>query len=417
MSGVGKSGSARVRGEWLSRRRLRAHGTLLAICLWSSCVWIFSNPGLVGRNGVLKGADFLHFYTLGTLAREHRGGDLYNVGAQSTLAEQRVPQAGHLVFIPLYGPQVSLLFAPLAGFSYPWALLLWEVLNLAVYALCCYAVWKTCGNLRAEASTVFVLALAFPAFFHLLVWGQTSGIALACFTVTYLELRAGRCFAAGLALGCLAFKPQLALAAALVFLLGQEWKVVFGAMVTATAQLLAGWAYYGTPVMRDYWQHLVGVRNVMSQLEPRPYQMHGLRSFWATLVPFPSLAFGLYLISALLVLMAALRCWKSEAPLRVKFGVLLFATVLVSPHLTIYDLVILAPAFLLLSDWALEARGTEERIVAILLYLCYALPLLGPLSRWTHLQLSVPAMAGLIWMVERACHVKTTSSAGVEAAV
>ena len=417
MSSVGASDSAEVRGGWLSRRRLRAHSTLLAICLWGSCVWIFSNPGLVGRNGVLKGADFLHFYTLGTLAREHRGGDLYNIAAQSTLAEVRVPQAGHLAFISLYGPQVSLLFAPLASFSYTWALLLWEVFNLAVYALCCYSVWKTCTNLRAEASTVFVLALAYPAFFHLLVWGQTSGIALACFTVAYLEVRAGRCFAAGMAVGCLAFKPQLGLAAAFVFLLAGEWRVVLGAVVTATAQLLAAWSYYGTPVMRDYWQHLAGVRNVISQLEPRPYQMHGLRSFWAALIPFPSLAFGLYVITALLVLIAALHCWQSGAPLRVKFGVLLFATVLVSPHLTIYDLVILAPAFLLLSDWALEVGGTEERIASFLLYLCYALPLLGPLSRWTHLQLSVPAMAGLIWMVQRASHAKATSSARMEAAV
>ena len=34
-----------------------------------------------------------------------------------------------------------------------------------------------------------------------------------------------------------------------------------------------------------------------------------------------------------------------------------------------------------------------------LLYLVYALPLLGGLTRWTHVQLSVIAMAALLWMV------------------
>jgi hypothetical protein len=29
------------------------------------------------------------------------------------------------------------------------------------------------------------------------------------------------------------------------------------------------------------------------------------------------------------------------------------------------------------------------------------LPLFGPLSRWTHLQLSVPAMAALLWLLWR----------------
>ena len=73
---------------------------------------------------------------------------------------------------------------------------------------------------------------------------------------------------------------------------------------------------------------------------------------------------------------------------------------LVSPHLTVYDLVILAPAFLLLADWA---RGQRWDIpwLGPLLYACYILPLVGPLARWTHVQVSVIAMAVLLWMICR----------------
>ena len=336
----------------------------------------------------------------GTLAIEHRGAELYDMAAQSKVAEQRVPQAGRLFFVPLYGPQLSLLFAPLAKFSYGWALVLWELLNAAIYGLCCYSVWKSCPNLQFEGLTVFILALGYPAFFHLMAWGQTSAIALACFTVVYVELRAGKLFAAGLALGCLAFKPQLGIAAAFVFLLGRQWKVVAGAVMAALAQLSVGWFYYGTTVMRDYARHLLDVGNVFASLEPRPYQMHGLRSFWAMLLPWPHLAFGAYVITALLVLIACLRCWKSAAPLGIKFAALLLASVLVSPHLTVYDLVILAPAILLASDWALGSAAPERATVGVLLYLCYVLPLFGPVSHWTHLQLSVPAMAALFWALQ-----------------
>jgi len=82
-----------------------------------------------------------------------------------------------------------------------------------------------------------------------------------------------------------------------------------------------------------------------------------------------------------------------------RYAALLLATVLVSPHLTVYDLVILAPAFLLLTDWALAHREQPfAHSVLVLVYSCYPLFLLGPLTRMTHLQLSVLAMTGLLWI-------------------
>jgi hypothetical protein len=114
------------------------------------------------------------------------------------------------------------------------------------------------------------------------------------------------------------------------------------------------------------------------------------------------LAFGLYLVTAIAVLGITAVYWKSPAPLSLRYSVLLLATVLVSPHLTVYDLLILAPAFLLTADW-LMAHKEDPRTpwLGLLLYLAYALPLVGPLAQWTHLQLSVPAMLALLWTLSR----------------
>jgi hypothetical protein len=92
----------------------------------------------------------------------------------------------------------------------------------------------------------------------------------------------------------------------------------------------------------------------------------------------------------------------------VRFSALLFATVLVAPHLTVYDLVILAPALLLLSDWLMSAvpkRATAQ--IGTALYCVYMFPLLGPLARWTHLQLSVIAMAAVMLLLWRESRVDT----------
>src|ERR1700680_1089280 len=95
------------RSGWLNSRRLQAHGTILALCLWSLYGWNVATPSLRDRNGNLKGTDFLHLYTLGSLAPPHRGAELYDTHAQAALVAQRVPQASGLRYLPLYPPQVS----------------------------------------------------------------------------------------------------------------------------------------------------------------------------------------------------------------------------------------------------------------------------------------------------------------------
>src|SRR6516164_3948671 len=118
----------REESSWLTRRRLRVHGLVLALCMWSVYAWDMASPGLHDRNGLLKGTDFLHFYTIGTLAREHRGDLLYDIRAQALMAPELVPGAERIVYLPLYGPQVSLLFLPLARLKYGFALVAWLAL-------------------------------------------------------------------------------------------------------------------------------------------------------------------------------------------------------------------------------------------------------------------------------------------------
>lgn len=397
--------------SWLTSRRLRAQGIALAICLWGIYGWILSTPGLRDRNGNLKGTDFLHFYTLGKLAIEHRGADLYNMSAQAALAAQQVPQAAGLRYLPLYPPQVSILFMPFAHLPFVWALAVWWSCTIAIYGACCFSVWRACRNLHSYPGLTVVLAAAFPAFFNLIAWGQTSALALACFTALFFLLREKRDFMAGLVFGCLIFKPQLALAGAIIFFSAAEGKVLAGAMISAGIQLGAGVLYYGMEPMRAWVHMLLHVRDVLPFLEPRPYQTHSLRSFWSLMLP-SQVAFPLYVLSALIVLAVTIACWRRiSQPLSLRYSALLFATVLIAPHLTVYDLVVLAPAFLLLADWlAGQSANVHKGWLGGLLYLAYALPLLAPVTRWTHVQLSVLAMVGIVyclWEIVRQPNVVT----------
>jgi hypothetical protein len=386
--------------SWLTSRRVRAHGLILAACLWSVYVWNMATPGLLDRAGNLKGTDFLHLYTLGSLALDHCGADLYNMEAQSKLAAQRVPAAAGIRYLPLYPPQVSIFFAPFTRLSYPWALLLWLLSSSLLYVLCCYAIWRACPNLYSYKLITVIIALAFPAFWHLIAWGQTSALALACFTAAFLALKAKRDFLAGLALGSLIFKPQLALAAAILFVITLQWRIIAGAILSSAVQVTTALIYYGGGPIRQWLHSMLKTPSLIPLLEPKPYQTHCLRTFWSMLIPWPALSLSLYLFSAILVAALAVACWRSALTLSLRYSALLLASVLLSPHLTIYDLVILAPAFLLLSNWiAASPNDQATPHLKIILYLTFTLPLIGPLARWTHLQLSVLVMATLLYVL------------------
>jgi hypothetical protein len=380
------------------RSDIRTQAGMLGACLALIYGFTVATPGMRDRAGHVKGTDFIQFYRLG-LAALHEPTALYDATALSSLSVAAVPEASEVVYLPVYGPQVSLLFAPLARLSYVSALMVWLSITVVIYGLCCAAVWRVCPSLRDERGTIAMVAAAFPAFFNLVAHGQNSAIALACFTGAFFALRRDYRVLAGLAIGTLAYKPQLGLAAACVFLLNREWRLVAGALIAASAQIGLAWWVYGTGVMDAYWTTLRGLGGIQPYLD-EPFQMHSLLPFWTFLVPWAGLAKGLYLASAAAIIIVAWRVWRSPAPLPVRYACLLLASVLVNPHMYVYDLVILAPAFILITDWTLRnPRDVLAKPMQQALYFSYALPLFGVTAPFTHVQPSVVAMCALSGML------------------
>ena len=384
----------------LTPRRLAIYASLLASCLWSAYAIDLATPGLRDRAGNFKAADFLHFYTAATLIRNGRADVLYDPSVLAALQQKMLPQSAGTYFVAMYGPQVYLLFTPLATLPYGWAALIWSLLNCAIYAGCCYALWRSSPALKRCGHLVFLLAVAYPGFFSLIAFGQSSAPALVLFTLAFLALKIRQPFLAGLAIGCLIYKPQLGIAAAIVFTMAGEWRIIAGAAIAAATQLGLAWTLFGSEVLRHHAEMLLRLSPAQPFLEPKLYQMHSLRSFWMLLVPWRSGAMGLYLISAVAALAITVACWRKGCDLRLRYAALLFCTALVAPHLWIYDLVILVPAFVLTADWALESSSNPlKSLLGVVLYGCYVLPLLGPITSVIRLQLSVPAFAVCLWVL------------------
>jgi alpha-1,2-mannosyltransferase len=385
---------------YLTAERIHAAAVLLLIGHVGVYIYAASNNGLRDRFGNLKGADFVLWYTLGDFGRSGDVADLYH-GPEALEARQfaLVPESEGDYFVCLYPPQMTALFAPLAGLSYLAAFLLWSAIGGLMYAACVTAIARTCPGLQAFTSTVVVGAAAYPAFFEQLAHGQCAIVSLTCVTVAYLALHAGRPVLAGVAIGALAFKPTLVATAIAVFMLAGEWRLLCGVALGAGVQYGIATLVYGPAVMAAWIRALIELGEAVQQQTPNPFNMHCLRSFWWLLVPNSALARGLYLTSAGCVVFIAWQAWRRTTDVGVKFAALLLATVLVSPHLYFYDLLILTPALMVLADRALAS--TDPPTPGFYILLCYALPLLGPLATVTGVQLSVLAFVVTLWLISR----------------
>jgi alpha-1,2-mannosyltransferase len=397
----------------LTRKRIRGHAVLLGLVLWGLYAINIATPGLRDRQGQLKGADFLHFYVLGNIARIHDGTMLYDAPRQAALAQQLIRQEPGESYLPVYGPQFSLLFIPFARLPYGWSAAAWMLASALVYSVCCWLMLRVCSHLRDDRTTVLILAAAFPGFFFMVASGQNSALALIAFTIAFFCFRAERPLLAGMALGLLAYKPQFGIMAAAVFVLTLEWKVVAGALITAAGQLTAGALYYGRGTIDSYLKGLTRINQNAVALEPHVDRMHSLQAFWQLLVPWPRIALVLYGATALAAVIVTVWCWKSKAPLQHRYAVFLLGSALVDPHLTDYDLVILVPALMLIGDFVLGSPESPERDAArLLIYAAYFLPLFGTLLKVAHVQLSVLAYAALFLVVAEVIRKQTIETSG-----
>ena len=180
-----------------------------------------------------------------------------------------------------------------------------------------------------------------------------------------------------------------------VALLGaRQWRVVAGAAVAAAGQLAVAWAAAGSWVMAQYVGTLWRLTLNPDLIEVYPSEVHSIRGFLQLLIPSPPIVSVCAGVGSLVALVVAVRCWRPAhrgdlgRTLSVRWGLLALLTLVASPHLVSYDLLLLTVPLLLLADWtALYFAPFSGMIVA----------------RLTGIQLSVIVMVALAWRLAALC--------------
>jgi hypothetical protein len=384
-----------------SARQAKGHAIVVAVILWiAAAIVSFVGTSDRGIAGPLKGADFVQFYTLGHLASAHRVAEMYDAAAFHEAQAALLPESAPEIYPPVYPPQAAVMFAPATGLSYQTALFIWSVLTIAAYALIVWSTWKAFADRLPDRTFVIAAAAAFPPFWSLVLHGQVTVILLAAFWGGWRALECRRSWLAGFSFGLLAIKPQFGIPLAVVVLASGEWAMLAGALTSVAAQAAVVWLMLGTDAFTAFGHNIPGMIAVADLLEAKPFMSHSLRAI-TRLTPN---WFGVPLWAALaaIVLRYAVRAWKSDAPIRVRLGVIVLAAVLVNPHVIIYDLTVLALPLLWFGSYVERSpRRPEAAAYWTAVYWLFALTLI-PTAAAIGVQASVFVMAGLLVLVCRA---------------
>jgi glycosyl transferase family 87 len=373
----------------------RTHAMLMAAVLWVALIITYvAGDGDRSIAGPLKGADFVHFYTLGSVARTHHPEALYDFAALHHAQVSLVPASEPEVYVPVYPPQTALLFAPFSLFSFNHATLLWNLVTIAAFAVIVHSARRPVARLLPDSRFVFAAAAAFPPFWSLILHGQTTLVVLTAYWLGWLALEQRRHFLAGMAFGLLLVKPQFGIPLAMLVLVFREWEMLAGAIASIILQVAAIAMLLGWSVLTAYVKFLPIVLKNADLLEPKPFQTHSLSAL-TRLAP-PWIGVPLWIVLSVTVLAISLRVWKTSAPLRVRLGMLILASVLVNPHLNVYDATVLVLPIIWLGAHVLE-RNERSSIVAFwtCVYWLYV-AFLAPSAALIGIQVSVLLM---VWLV------------------
>ena len=289
---------------------------------------------MVDPNGKPIGTDFSNTYAAGTLAWAGRPADAY-VPALQHAAEKAAFDGRDVPFYGWHYPPFFFAVAiVVAAVPYAWGLFIWLGLSLAAYLAVLRAIVP-----RPE---LLLIALAFPAVFVNIGHGQ-NGFLTAALLGGALQLMDRRPWISGMLIGMLAYKPQFGVLIPLALLASQRWSVIVAAGATVAALIVAATVALGTNIWRAFLDSTSFTQNVVLEQGGTGWEkiqsiFSAVRSWGFEIETAYAAQFSLALVLAISVVWL----WRSEAALELKASALATASLLATPYVLDYDLVVLA---------------------------------------------------------------------------
>jgi hypothetical protein len=360
---------------WLTRERLLIY--TFAIAFLTALAWAvtqYLGPGMTNLTGAILGGDFLGFYTGGKFYLAGRMDDLYNLKAIIAFQDTIVyPMHYAKVHHFLYPPFTAVFYSLFSMSGYLEGLSLWLASGLILLFISVWLIRSEFEPLQVYSSArLFLATFLFVPTLQWLISGQNTSLSLFLYVVFFVMLRRGRDLIAGLALGLMLYKPQLALALGLVLLVKQRWHSIVGILLGSLVWIITG-LLTSTTAMKNYFDIMFLLPNyirfhpaIETGTVPSPWAVNSFFGFATLLldniwVTGANILFILLSIGGILTVIFIWRgiTWKPgtrEWDLSMAGTIVL--GLLLSPQLYHYDLMLLLlPFAIILRYYASRSPG------------------------------------------------------------
>jgi hypothetical protein len=296
----------------------------------------FAHWWIYDPNGLGIPIDFVNVWSAGKLVLDGHPALAYDWDIQKQVQVAVLGQSYEGNFAWHYPPPFLFVATLLAHFPYAVAFISWAAISLVPYL----------AVMRAIVGRPFglLLAAAFPVVLTNTLVGQ-NGFLTASLIGGTLFLMPIRPVLSGICLGLLSYKPQYGLLFPLVLIAASQWTVFFTAGVVAVAMAFASWLAFGT----ESWQAFFHWMPMFSQafLTEGRAPWGKMQSIFALVRYFGGAeqlawVFQWIMSGAIAVLLALM--WRSRVSYPLKAAALAAGTLLITPYLFLYDMMVLAIA-------------------------------------------------------------------------
>jgi len=345
-------------GDWLTDARMRGYSLiLLAICTLALVGWIAASDGLIDRNSKPIGTDFSNVYAAGTLIWQGRPAEAYEPARQHA-AEKAVFGGREVPFYGwLYPPFFFAVAFLVASLPYAWGLAIWLAASFAAYLAAMRAIVP-----RPET---LLIAAAFPAVFINIGHGQ-NGFLTAALLGGALHWLDRRPWLAGVLIGLLAYKPQFGVLIPVALLAGGRWNTIGAAAATVAALVAVSFVTLGGGVWHAFADSMTFTQTVV--LEQGGIGWDKIQSAFSAMRMWGAGVHSAYAIQIALALMLAASLawlWQSNVVFELKASALATASLLATPYVLDYDLVVLAVAIVFFVRHGMN-RGFHDYEISLL---------------------------------------------------
>jgi len=320
---------------------------------WISDIWVYDKAGL----GIPT--DFINVWAAGKLVLEGHPALAYDWDIQRQIELAVLKQEFPGYFAWHYPPPFLFVASFLAQFPYSIAFIGWVATSFLPYL----------AVMRAIVGRVafgVMLAVGFPLVLSNGLVGQ-NGFLTASLVGGTLFLLPTRPALSGICLGLLTYKPQYGFLFPIVLIAAAEWTVFFSAAATAVALAFVSWLAFGTDSWLAFFHYMPRFSQAfLVEGKATWWKLQSLFSMVRYLGGGEQLAWACQWILTAAVATTLVTMWRSKVRYSLKAAALAAGTLLTTPYLFMYDMMVLAipVAFLIRTGLA---RG----------YLPYELPLLA----------------------------------------